>query len=346
MKNRKWITLVLAVVLALTMVAGCSSSSAGDAGSAPASETEGTEGTDTTQETPQAEASRPVKIGVSMGTTQNLFYSKMSQIIQDYCAEIGVECIVTDENNDVSNQISSIENFISSGCTAIIAVGFDPNGITDVVKQAVDQGIFVMIYDGFVDGAQGSLNLDNYVYGYQTGTMAADWINSNPELKEQEVIEVGIFDYPDIPLIIDRAQGIVDALTEKAPNVQIVAQQKAGVGDEGNIQGENFLAAHPNMQIICGINDTGVLGAYEVFSAANKLGDNIGFFGADGDPQALQLIADGTCYRGTVMSGAYDALPGAIDVCVAASNGEEVEGNIVYETVPVTIENVADYLDK
>lgn len=293
----------------------------------------------------EEQASRPVKIGVSMGTTQNLFYSKMAQIIQTYCAEKGVECIVSDENHDVNKQISSFENFVTSGCTAIIAVAFNPEGLKDAVSNAVENGVFVMTYDGFVEGAQGSLNLDNYVYGYQTGTMAADWINSNPELKAQEVIEAGIFDYPDIALIIDRARGIKDALTEKAPNVKVVAQQKAGVGDEGNIQGENFLAAHPNIQVICGINDTGVLGAYEVFNAAGHIGDNIGLFGADGDPQALKLISEGTSYRGTVMSGAYDALPKAVDVCIAASRGEEVEGNILYETVPITIKNVNDFLN-
>lgn len=291
-------------------------------------------------------AGKPVKIGVSMSTTQNLFYSKMAQIIEDYCKEKGVECMVSDENSDVSKQISSFENFIASGCTAIIAVAFDPDGITDVVKQAEDAGVFVMTYDGIVDGAGGSLNLDNYVYGYQTGEMAADWINSNETLKNQEVVEVGIFDYPDIPSIIDRAQGINDALAEKAPNAKVVAQQKAGVGDEGNVQAENFLAAHPNIQVICGINDTGVLGAYEVFNSQGLLGDNVGFFGADGDPQALQLIADGTSYRGTVMSGAYDSLPGAIDICIAASSGEEVEGDIVYGTTPITIENVNEFIEE
>ncbi|UWP61106.1 sugar ABC transporter substrate-binding protein [Ruminococcus gauvreauii] len=342
MKNtriKKLLAMVITSSICLTALAGCGSSSDSKA---PAEESAPSESAES--ETPSSDVK--VKIGVSMSTTQNLFYSKMAQIIQDYCKEKGVECMVTDENNDVNKQISSFENFISSGCTAIMAVAFDPDGISDMAKKATESGIYVMTYDGIVDGAEGSLNLDNYVYGYQTGKMAADWINANPDLKAQEVIEVGVFDYPDIPLIIDRAKGIVDALTELAPNAKVVAQQKAGVGDEGNIQAENFLAAHPDIQVICGINDTGVLGAYEVFKAQGKEGDNYGFFGADGDPQALQLISDDTMYRGTVMSGAYDALPGAIDILIAASQGEEVDGTIIYETTPVTIDNVGDYLEE
>lgn len=344
-KLKKLVALVIASTMGLTALAGC--------GSTPSSESTKEESKSSATETPEtSEASETpatdvkVKIGVSMSTTQNLFYSKMAQIIKDYCDEQGVECMVTDENNDINKQISSFENFVSSGCTAILAVAFDPDGISDMAKKATESGIYVMTYDGIVDGAEGSLNLDNYVYGYQTGKMAADWINSNPDLKAQEVVEVGVFDYPDIPLIIDRAKGIVDALTELAPNAKVVAQQKAGVGDEGNIQAENFLASHPNIQVICGINDTGVLGAYEVFKSQGNEGDNYGLFGADGDPQALQLISEGTMYRGTVMSGAYDALPGAIDILIAASRGEEVEGTIIYDTTPITIDNVQDYLEE
>lgn len=347
MKNKtmkKLGALVMTAAFCVSAFAGCGSASSSAAASNTASSAAESKAAESTTASAGTEATG-VKIGVSMSTTQNLFYSKMAQIIEDYCKEKGYEVMITDENSDVSKQISSFENFMSSGCTAILAVAFDPNGITDVVKQAEDKGIFVMTYDGKVDGASGSLNLDNYVYGYQTGTMAADWINSNETLKNQETVEVGVFDYPDIPAIIDRAKGINDALAEKAPNAKVVAQQKAGVGDEGNVQAENFLAAHPNIQVICGINDTGVLGAYEVFNSQGLLGDNVGFFGADGDPQALQLIADGTSYRGTVYTGAYAAIPNAIDTMVAGANGEEVEGDIVYECIPVTIDNAKDYIE-
>jgi ribose transport system substrate-binding protein len=178
------------------------------------------------------------------------------------------------------------------------------------------------------------------------GTMAADWVNANPDLKAQEVIEAGIFDYPTIPIIIDRADGIQDALSEKAPNVKVVDRQLAGVGDEGVVLGENFLQAHPNMQIICGINDTGVLGAYEVWTAEGHDGDTIGLFGADGDPKALELISQDTIYRGTVMTSAYETLRQAVDVCVAGSKGEEVDGNIIYGMDPVTIDNVKDFMEE
>jgi len=337
---KRILLLALTAVLVIVMTTACSGSSTGGAGSSAA-------GSSAAVETEDGDgAATDMKLGLSMATTTNLFYSKMVDAIKAACDERDIECIVTDENNDLNKQISSLENFMSMGVDAIILVAFDPEGIAETVQKAVADGIYVVAYDGHVEGAQGSLNLDNYQYGYATGTLAADWINANPELKDQEVIEVGIFDYPDIPLIIDRAQGINDALAEKAPNTKVVAQQKAGVGDEGNVQAENFLQAHPDIQVICGINDTGCIGAYEVFTAEGHVGDNIGLFGADGDEKALQLIADGTIYRGTVITGAFEAFPVIVQNCKDAAEGNPpAEGDIIYDVHPVNIDNVQEYLE-
>ena len=339
---------ILSVILAaamMIMAVGCGS------GGSAATETTGgdaaqatEEAADKTETTATVTDNSEVKIGVSMATTQSTFYAKVAQLIEDHCKEIGVECMLSDEDYDLNKQISSIENFISAKCTAIILVVFDEEGIKDTVQKAVDEGIYVLTYDGYVEGAQGSLNVDNYEYGYLTGTMAADWINSNPELKDQEEIQVGIFDYPEIPVIIDRAVGIEDALKEKAPNAKVVARQSAAIADEGVTLGENFMQAYPDMQIICGINDNGVVGAYEVWSAEGRVGDNIGFFGADADEKALELISQGTSYRGTVALTAETSVPAAVDVCVAASKGEEVDGNIIFDMAVITADNVADYL--
>lgn len=295
---------------------------------------------------PAAVAEDTVKIGVAMATTQSTFYAKMARIIEDYCKKINVDVSIADPNYDLGKQVEAVENFIAGQCDAIIVVAFDPEGIKDKVLEAVAQGIYVMTYDGVVEGANGSLNVKQYDYGYATGSMAADWINSNETLKNQEVIEVGIFDYPTVVAIIDRATGIREALTQNCPNVKIVEQQSAALTDEGVVLGENFLQAHPNMQLICAINDNAALGAYEVWNAAGHVGDTIGFFGADADEKALELISQNTSYRGTVALTAEESLSAMIDVCVAASRGEEVEGTIWYGMAKVTSENVQDFLAK
>ena len=46
------------------------------------------------------------------------------------------------------------------------------------------------------------------------------------------------------------------------------------------------------------------------------------------------------------MTGAYDAFPGAIDTMVAGSQGQKVNGTIIYNTIPITPANVKDFLQK
>ena len=145
-------------------------------------------------------------------------------------------------------------------------------------------------------------------------------------------------------LVGKNANGIIDALTSACPNVKIVEQQSASLTDEGVELGENFLQAHPNMQVICGINDNAVLGAYQVWSAAGHVGDNIGFFGADADEGALDLISQGTSYRGSVALTAEESFPELIDACVAASKGETVPETMYLGMTQITAENVADFM--
>ena len=82
-----------------------------------------------------------------------------------------------------------------------------------------------------------------------------------------------------------------------------------------------------------------------MWSAEGRVGDHVGFFGADADEKALQLISEGTSYRGTVALTAETSVPAAVDVCVAASKGETVDGEIVVDMATITADNVADYIN-
>ena len=111
---KKFIALALALVLAVSTLVGC--------GGTPAADNNG------------ESADKPVKIGVAMATTQSTFYAKMAKIIEDYCKEQGIDCTISDPNYDLAKQVEQVENFIASGCTAIVVVAFDPEGINDVCQ--------------------------------------------------------------------------------------------------------------------------------------------------------------------------------------------------------------------
>lgn len=343
---KKLVALCLSLTLVLFALAGCGGSASSAApedtppSPAPASEATPASEADAGSTEPAAPAG-DLKFGLTMSTTANPVFITWINAMQEKCDELGIELVVTDEQSDVSKQISSIENFMAMGCQAIIINVFDEEGIKDIVKQATDQGIFVMVHDGKIESASCLVNVDNHTFGYNIGQAAAEWIKANPELKDAERVEVGLLQMTTIPVLKERGEGVVDALAELAPNAVVVAEQDANTVEVGVTMGENFIQAHPDMKVVCGINDAGVMGAYEAFTAAQYTGEDIGMFGGDGE--AYDLIAMPSVYRGTVALSIVDTAYDVIQTCYDGVNGEDTPEEIFFGMFTVTADNVADY---
>lgn len=142
--------------------------------------------------------------------------------------------------------------------------------------------------------------IDNYEYGYKVGEMAANFINSNEELKNAETVEWGLQTYTVVSDIIPRGEGVKAAMAELAPNAKLVIEQDVLSTEEGVTATENFIQAHPGIKIVCGISDPFVYGAYQAFQAEGFTGDEYGVFGCDGRDQAMELVQADSIYRGTV----------------------------------------------
>ena len=69
--------------------------------------------------------------------------------------------------------------------------------------------------------------------------------------------------------VIQRKVGIMEGVQENAPNVEFVADATAADQTEGMTATENFLQAHPELRIVCGVSDGAALGAYEAFKAVS-----------------------------------------------------------------------------
>ena len=107
---------------------------------------------------------------------------------------------------------------------------------------------------------------------------------------------------------------------------------------------EDILTAHPDIVAIMGINDSGCLGAYETVVAQGI--DQSKFFigGNDGTEQALRLIKEGTCYRGSVDLNPVETGRLMIDYAIAACNGQEIPHEYMVPVAAVNIDNVDQYL--
>ena len=115
---------------------------------------------------------------------------------------------------------------------------------------------------------------------------------------------------------------------------------------EASEAAETWLQAHPDLQMIVGINDGGALGAYQAVIAAGK-DDPATFFvgGIDATDEALAAITEGGSYQATVDQQPYEMGALTVRTLVSAIKGEEVEPISAIQLAPVNATNVEEFME-
>lgn len=143
---------------------------------------------------------------------------------------------------------------------------------------------------------------------------------------------------------IGRENGIMQGIAEYCPNAECVMTVDGYTTDMGMTAAENILTAHPEVVAILGINDSGALGAYETCVAQGVDTDKFYIGGNDGTQQALELIKEGTIYRGSVDLNPVGTGELMIQYAVSLCNGESIPESYMVPVTAVTRDNVDEYL--
>ena len=136
-----------------------------------------------------------------------------------------LEVIFADAAQDNSKQIADIENFIQMGVDLIIASPNEAKPLTNVVKQAYEAGIPVILLDRKIEGDTYTqwIGADNVFIGKVCGEYVADVLLPDGgkicEIKGLEGTSAGI----------ERNQGFNEGIA-KNPKIEVVAVNNA-VGD-------------------------------------------------------------------------------------------------------------------
>lgn len=87
-------------------------------------------------------------------------------------------------DNDIPTQVAQIENMITQGCKVLVIAAIDGSSLTEVLKQAKEQGIPVIAYDRLImnsDAVSYYATFDNF----QVGVMQGQYIETALDLKNQ-----------------------------------------------------------------------------------------------------------------------------------------------------------------
>lgn len=300
------------------------------------------------QSTPEnIEGSVPAKkmiVGVSFQDISNPAHANMYNYMQAKAKSLGMELVMSDAKADPLKQRETVENFVNAKYDGIIIHAFDNESAEDILIHAKELGMFVIAFDTNLDVADAYFGLDNVEIGRTLAKNAAAWIEKT--FPEGERVEVGIANYPLNQVCLDREVGIKEALATEAPDAEIVAIAQAGYQNEGIEVGEAFMQAHPNMKVVIGIDDAGILGIYESVVAAGKAADDFGLFAVDALPEAVKLISEDTIYRSTIHLDLNSIGEQMIQTAYDLENGKEVEKVVFFPQIQITIDNAQEFLTK
>lgn len=332
--KKKVLGIVLSVVMAAGLMAGCNGKDSGTADDGSA-KTDKASDADTGDYT--------VGMTLNLG---NLTWAELADAAKAHGKDLGISVTVQNSNDNATTQVSQIENFIQSGVDAIIVAAVESNSVEDVCKKAQEEGIKVIAYTQVIENSDAQYLVDAYNTGYACGEEAAKWINDNYGDKE---IEWALQDLPKYPEIIDRANGIKEAIEEKAPNAKLVATQPAEVMEDGQKNAENFMQSNPDIKVICSIGSGGGAGANEgVKSYISKDEyDKLGIFGIDATEQEIMNIINGDPQKSSVSLGG-GSVHGEmlIDIADNFRNGVDQEKEQYMPITVINADNAQEYFDE
>jgi ribose transport system substrate-binding protein len=282
-----------------------------------------------------------ISVGMTVQDLSNQIWSGSCEALKKMVTADGGKMVYLDCSNNSATQIQQLENFISAKVNVIVVQPVDKNAVETTLAKARSQGIKVYCWDEDIQNADICWLIDNYALGKIIGEQAAEWINS----KNNGTAEVAVLDYPQIPILLERGNGIVDALKEKAPKARIVAQSSAINPTEGMAKMETIFQKNPDVKVVCCIGGGGAVGANEAAKAAGKISSDFGIFAADCTEQEMAAMKNNEGNRMSVLiTGGPDEIAKTIYGWIKKlAAGEPVEKKVYRVTIPVTAANLSKY---
>ena len=157
---KKKIALFLAAVMAVTILAGCTTTAPVGAAPAPAA------GGETAAAAEEAE--KTFTIATVVKDAADPWFIRMEEGVQRFADESGYVCYQKGPSTtDSAQQVQILEELVAQGVDAICCIPVDPDAVEPVLKKAMDAGIVVITHES---PAQNSTNynleaFENEEYG-------------------------------------------------------------------------------------------------------------------------------------------------------------------------------------
>lgn len=276
-------------------------------------------------------------IGISVGSLSNPYFIALVEGATDAAHKINPNAKVTAVSSeyDLGKQFGQIDSFIAAGVDLILVAADDPHAISTAVKRAQAAGIPVVAVDVEAEGADATIETDNY----QAGVISCAYLGEKMGGAGDVVMQwVG-------PLSgsIARIKGCHDALA-KYPKIKVLSDnENSGCTREGGLKFTlGDLQRFPTLKGMYTICEPEALGANLAIKQLGKSGVII--TSTDGSPDAAEALKSDTALVATSSQDPRKEGALGVEEGYGLMNGKQPEQKVL-KLAPalVTRDNVNQY---
>jgi inositol transport system substrate-binding protein len=287
------------------------------------------------------------KIGVSMDKFDDNFLTVLRNGMSEYAkTQPGVTLQIEDAKDDVSKQLSQVQNFIANKVDAIIVNPVDTSATDAITKAAAEAGVplvYVNREPADVDklGPKAAFVASNEKDSGTLETKAickllggkGDILVIEGELSNQAAVQ--------------RTKDVHEVIaTPDCSGMKVIAEQTAS-WDRTKAQNlmTNWLSKGMKYDAVISNNDEMAIGALQAMKAAGVDTQKSIVGGVDATQDGLASMKAGDL-KVTVFQDAAGQGKGAVDAALKLAKGETVEKKVYIPFQLVTPANMADFMKK
>ena len=287
------------------------------------------------------------KIGVSMDKFDDNFLTVLRNSMAEYAkTQPGVTLQIEDAKDDVSKQLSQVQNFIANGVDAIIVNPVDTSATGAITKAAADAGVpLVYVNREPIDvdklGPKAAFVASNEA---ESGTLEAKQICKLLGGKGNILVIEGVLSNQSA---VQRTKDVHEVLsTPDCTGIKVVAEQTANYDrTQGQNLMTNWLSKGMQFDAVVSNNDEMAIGALQAMKSAGVDTKKAIVGGIDATQDALASMKAGDL-KVTVFQDAAGQGKGAVDAALALAAGKPVEKKVYIPFQLVTPANMDQFVKK
>lgn len=289
------------------------------------------------------ESASALKVGYVVNFMSHEWYQNICKAAQRHAQNAGVDLIIADANMDVAAQISKAENLLAQGVDVLVLTPVDAKAMGPVVRQAKEAGVKVITESNPVPESDTYVGIDNEASGHKAGAWFAEYA------KENDInARILIIGFPNFEDCRQRVAGFKRGLEESGLSYQIVQEvDSQGLKEKAFKVAQDALTAHPEINVVFGINDDSTSGGMAAYKAAGFDEENLTAigFGFEGVVGQTALMGNSS-YRAAL--GMFPDFVGVslVDAAVKLHAGEVLPDHYETPTIMITRSNVDQFYDK